>query len=97
VLPIDVYAMALPPEVKDLTIAFVDPPYAHTATGHHRHQLDELIRHLVQTAMVEGGIISLRHPSDVTVDAAVLGVKVVREFQYGTMGITWLRPPAPPP
>lgn len=91
IFPIDIYETTLPPELTELTVAFVDPPYAHAATGHQRHQLDELIRQLVKTAMIDGGIISLRHPIDVTVDAALLGVKVVREFQYGTMGITWLR------
>ena len=41
-------------------------------------------------AMVDGGIISFRHPTNETIDAAALGVKVVRELRYGEMGITWL-------
>jgi hypothetical protein len=40
--------------------------------------------------MVDGGIISFRHPGSVSIDAGALGVKVVRELRYGEMGITWL-------
>ena len=97
ILPIDAYAAGssgagggLHPEMHDLTIAFVDPPYSHTATGHWRNKLDELLRRLAAGAMVDGGIISFRHPTNVTIDAAALGVKVVRELRYGEMGITWL-------
>ncbi|MCL2640251.1 MAG: RsmD family RNA methyltransferase [Phycisphaerales bacterium] len=91
ILPIDAYAGTLHPEMHDLTIAFVDPPYSHTATGHWRNKLDDLLRRLAASAMVDGGIISFRHPTNVTIDAAALGVKIVRELRYGEMGITWLR------
>jgi len=90
VLPIDAYLAAENAEVRNLTVAFVDPPYSHTDTGHQRHKVDTLIRALAEGCMVDGGIISFRHPVNVSVDADVLGVKVVREFQYGEMGITWL-------
>jgi len=98
ILPVDAYALAaggapLAPasgtDIK-LTVAFVDPPYSHTETGHLRHKVDELLRRLAQNAMVDGGIISFRHPTRVTVDAAALGVKVIRELRYGEMAITWL-------
>src|ERR1035437_4948552 len=90
ILPLDAYAGTLHEEMHVLTIAFVDPPYSHTATGHWRNKLDELLRRLAAGAMVDGGIISFRHPTNVTIDAAALGVKVVRELRYGEMGITWL-------
>jgi 16S rRNA (guanine966-N2)-methyltransferase len=91
VLPIDAYAAAANhPDVCGLTIAFVDPPYVHATSGHERHKLDALIRELAEKAMVDGGIISFRHPTNVSVDGAAMGVKVVREFRYGDMGITWL-------
>lgn len=90
VLPIDAYHAAELPDARNLTIAFVDPPYAHAETGHERHKLDELIRQLADHCMVDGGIISVRHPTRVTFDCAALGVKIVRELVYGDMGITWL-------
>jgi 16S rRNA (guanine966-N2)-methyltransferase len=97
ILPIDAYALAsLSPQssvlstLTPLTIAFIDPPYSHTETGHRRHKIDELLRTLAANAMVDGGILSFRHPGSVTVDAAALGVRIVREFRYGDMAITWL-------
>jgi 16S rRNA (guanine966-N2)-methyltransferase len=93
VLPVDAYLCATHPEVRGgggLTVAFVDPPYAHVATGHLRDKVDQLLRALAAGCMVDGGIISLRHPGNISVDAAMLGVRVVREFRYGDMGITWL-------
>ena len=90
VLPIDAYAAGEHPDLADLTIAFVDPPYAHMETGHLRHKVDALVRALASRAMVDGGIISLRHPTRVSVDIAAMGVKVVRELTYGDMGITWV-------
>jgi len=90
VLPIDAYLTATHSEVRGLTIAFVDPPYSHTDTGHLRHKVDDLLAALAKDRMVDGGIISFRHPANVTVDPAALGVKVVRELVYGDMGITWL-------
>jgi 16S rRNA (guanine966-N2)-methyltransferase len=90
VLPIDAYAAAGNPEVNGLTIAFVDPPYAHTETGHLRHKVDALLSALTDRCMVDGGIVSFRHPSRVSVDPEALKVKVVREMRYGEMGITWL-------
>lgn len=90
VLPMDAYLAAENPEVRELTIAFVDPPYAHSDSGHERRQLDELLRKLAANCMVDGGIISFRHPAHASVDAAALGVKIVRELRYGEMAITWL-------
>ncbi|HVT80730.1 MAG TPA: RsmD family RNA methyltransferase [Phycisphaerae bacterium] len=104
ILPVDAYSLAaggpsggaaaLAREAGEggakLTVAFVDPPYSHTETGHLRHKLDELLRSLARDCMVDGGIISLRHPTRVTVDAEALGVKVVRELRYGEMAITWI-------
>ena len=40
--------------------------------------------------MVDGGIISFRHPANVSVDAPALGIKIIRELKYGDMAITWL-------
>ncbi len=96
VLAVDAYAAAEHPEVagkveaEKLTVAFVDPPYAHMATGHLRHKVDRLVSQLAARCMVDGGIISLRHPATVSVDAGGMGVKVVRELKYGDMGITWV-------
>lgn len=95
ILPIDAYQAVEHPDVRQLTVAFVDPPYSHTDTGHQRHKVDNLIRGLAEKAMVDGGIISFRHPTVVSVDAAAMGVAVVREFKYGDMAITWLRRTAP--
>ena len=33
---------------------------------------------------------ALRHPAKVSIDAAALGVKLLRELRYGDMTITWL-------
>ena len=93
ILPIDAYGCAGEtghPEIRELTIAFVDPPYAHTETGHLRHKVDTLLHDLAERAMVDGGIISFRHPARVTVEPEAMGVKIVRELRYGDMGITWL-------
>ena len=90
VLPVDAYAGTLHHEMHDLTIAFVDPPYSHMTTGHLRNKVDDLVRRLAAGAMVDGGIISLRHPTNVTIDAAAIAVKIVRELRYGEMAITWL-------
>jgi 16S rRNA (guanine(966)-N(2))-methyltransferase RsmD len=90
ILPIDAYAAGEHPDLKNLTIAFVDPPYSHTETGHLRHKVDTLLRSLAATCMVDGGIISFRHPSRVSVEPAALAVKLVRELRFGDMTITWL-------
>jgi 16S rRNA (guanine966-N2)-methyltransferase len=96
VLPIDAYLLPASLRTQNsqletpYTIAFVDPPYAHTDSGHHRAQLDDLLRALAAHAMVDGGIISFRHPAQVSIDAAALGVNLVRELRYGEMAISWL-------
>ena len=99
ILPIDAYALGGNAEFgiqnsefgdDKFTIAFIDPPYSHTDTGHLRHKVDNLLRTLAQNAMVDGGILSFRHPSKVSIDAAALNVKLLRELRYGDMTITWL-------
>ena len=90
ILPADAYHAAENAQVHDLTIAFIDPPYSHTDSGHQRQKVDELLRSLAARSMVDGGIISFRHPTQVSVDPAALGVKIIREFRYGDMAITWL-------
>ena len=91
ILPIDAYAAAPNhPDLKNLTIGFIDPPYSHTETGHLRHKVDNLLKSLAANSMVDGGILSFRHPSRVTVEPAALAVKIVRELRYGDMTITWL-------
>jgi len=96
VLPVDAYGVAGHPELagkgeaEKLTVAFVDPPYAHMATGHLRHKVDQLVSELAAGCMVDGGIISLRHPATVSVDAGAMGVKIIRELKYGDMGMTWV-------
>lgn len=92
VLPIDAYSLSDHHGMLEnpLTIAFVDPPYSHTDTGHHRNKVDDLLRTLAAHCMVDGGIISFRHPTRVSVDPAALGARVVRELRYGDMAITWL-------
>ena len=91
ILPIDAYACTTHPDVQNLTIAFIDPPYSHTETGHLRHKVDDLLRDVAAKSMVDGGILSFRHPSRVSVEPAALGVKIVRELRFGDMTITWLR------
>jgi 16S rRNA (guanine966-N2)-methyltransferase len=99
ILSADAYALAASPamlaagepgEAPRLTVAFVDPPYSHTETGHQRHKVDDLLRTLAQKCMVDGGIISFRHPARVSVEPEALGVKIVRELRYGEMAITWI-------
>jgi len=96
ILPIDAYALAASLSthtsslLTPLTVAFVDPPYSHTDTGHLRHKVDDLLRALAAHCMVDGGIISFRHPARVSVDAGALSVKIIRELRYGDMAITWL-------
>lgn len=91
VLGMDAYACAEHPDVRNLTVAFVDPPYVHMEDGFTRAKVDALVRSLAEKCMVEGGIISLRHHGRVSVDGPAMGVKVVREFKYGDMTITWVR------
>ena len=90
ILNMDAYSCPANRQVTDLTIAFIDPPYVHVQTGHQRHKVDELIRALAADRMVDGGIISLRHPTTVSVDAPAMNVKIIRQFTYGDMAITWL-------
>jgi 16S rRNA (guanine966-N2)-methyltransferase len=90
VLPIDAYATQRHPDVHELALAFVDPPYSHVETGHLRHKVDELLRALAAGALTADGLISFRHPTRTSVDAGALGVRVVRELSYGDMAITWL-------
>jgi 16S rRNA (guanine966-N2)-methyltransferase len=96
ILPIDAYSLATNHSALSthhsalITVAFVDPPYSHTDTGHLRDKVDTLLRTLAANCMVDGGIISFRHPGNISVDPAALGVKVIRELRYGDMGITWL-------
>ncbi|HVX85497.1 MAG TPA: RsmD family RNA methyltransferase [Phycisphaerae bacterium] len=93
VLPMDAYTAGDHPQLfgaRGLTIAFIDPPYVHATSGHERHKLDALLRGLAARCMVDGGILSFRHPATVSVEPAALGAKIVREFRYGEMAITWL-------
>ena len=97
VLPVDAYAAAGHTDLHELALAFVDPPYAHAETGHLRHKLDALLRALAARALAPDGLISFRHPTRTSVDAAALGVSIAREFAYGDMAITWLVPRATGP
>ncbi len=91
VLPVDAYgAIVGHPDVYDLVVAFVDPPYVHMEDGFTRNKVDNLIRGLAEHCMVDGGIISVRHHVRASVDPDTLGVKIVRELVYGDMGITWV-------
>ncbi len=94
VLPIDAYSSLTNPlfstDYPTLDIAFVDPPYAHMETGHLRHKADRLMADLAARLLSSNGIISLRHPTRVSVDPAALNIQIFREFKYGDMAITWL-------
>jgi len=91
VLPVDAYAgLVGHPDVRDLVVAFVDPPYIHMEDGFNRNKVDALIRGLAEQCMTDGGIISIRHHVRASVDPGALGVKVIRELVYGDMGITWV-------
>jgi 16S rRNA G966 N2-methylase RsmD len=92
ILPIDAYAMGEHPDLRDFVVAFVDPPYSHMESGHLRHKVDGLVKTLAARSLVDGGIISRRHPARVSVDPAAMGVKVIRVLTFGAMAITWVTP-----
>jgi 16S rRNA (guanine966-N2)-methyltransferase len=100
VLPIDAYSSLSNPifstTFQKLDIVFIDPPYSHMETGHLRHKADRLIAQTAASFLAPNGLVSLRHPTRVSVDPAALGIQILREFKYGDMAITWLAKIAPP-
>ena len=71
-------------------LAFVDPPYAQMENPDQRTAVDELVAALVKTWMLPGGLIILRHPTEVKLDGMMLRAYVSRQMLYGSMAITWL-------
>jgi 16S rRNA (guanine(966)-N(2))-methyltransferase RsmD len=72
-----------------LGLAFIDPPYVHMETLDGRNRVDELIR-MVAEFMAPESLMILRHPREITLDDMAVRSRVVREFNYGAMAITWL-------
>jgi 16S rRNA (guanine966-N2)-methyltransferase len=102
VLPIDAYRVARHPALvgagaEPIDLAFLDPPYAHTAPGPHHDRLGRLLAELAARALAPEGLIILRHPTQGDVTPLVPeSLHVVRVLTYGSMRITWLtrKPPA---
>ncbi len=96
VLPIDAYRVirhsALTNDGAELLdLAFIDPPYAHTEPGPERTRLQRLLADLAAKALAPEGLISLRHPTRVSIASLVpAGLHITRELTYGSMRITWL-------
>jgi len=101
VLPIDAYKVMrhsalTSDEFGLIDLAFIDPPYAHTEPGPDYARLQRLLADLSASALAPEGLISLRHPSRVSVASLIpAGLQIDRELTYGSMRITWLtREPA---
>jgi 16S rRNA (guanine966-N2)-methyltransferase len=96
VLPIDAYRAIRNPELAGegaapLDLAFIDPPYAHTEPGRERARLERLLAELAAGLIAPEGLISLRHPSLVSIVSLVPhGFELARELTYGSMRISWL-------
>ena len=95
-LPIDAYRAirhsALMNDGAELIdLAFIDPPYAHTEPGPEYARLQPMLAELAAKALAPGGLISLRHPTRVSIAPLVPpGFHTAREMTYGSMRITWL-------
>lgn len=79
-------------ELGPLGLAFLDPPYKHMETGHERRRMDELTHFMAQEIMRPDGLIIIRHPTRVMVDATVTCTQIFREMKFSEMAITWLIP-----
>jgi 16S rRNA (guanine966-N2)-methyltransferase len=96
VLPIDAYRVvrhaALNNEELGLfDLAFIDPPYSHTKPGPEHTRLERLLADLAAKALAPEGLISLRHPTRVSIASLVpAGHHIARELTYGSMRIAWL-------
>jgi 16S rRNA G966 N2-methylase RsmD len=97
VLPIDAYRVSrhlalVGAAATPLDLAFIDPPYAHTAPGPQRDQLSRLLAELAAMALAPEGILILRHPAQVDIAPIVpAGLHIARVLTYGTIQITWLQ------
>ncbi len=96
VLPIDAYRAirhsALMNDGAELIdLAFIDPPYAHTEPGPEYARLERMLAELAAKALAPGGLISLRHPTRVSIEPLIPpGFHTARELTYGSMRISWL-------
>ncbi len=96
VLPVDAYralrqAVQVREDFEPFGLAFVDPPYAHTEPGPDLARLTRLLAELAASALAPDGLISLRHPTAVSVQAIVPGeLQIIRELTYGSMRVSWL-------
>ena len=96
VLPIDAYRVirhaALTNDgAEPIDLAFIDPPYAHTEPGPEHTRLQRLLADLAAKALAPEGLISLRHPTRVSIASLVpAGLRIDPELTYGSMRITWL-------
>lgn len=71
-------------------LAFVDPPYAQMESAEERDAVDKLVQALARDWMPPGGLIILRHPTEVKLTGLWLAPLVVRQMVYGSMTITWV-------
>ena len=74
-----------------IDLAFIDPPYAHTEPGPEYARLERMLAELAAKALAPGGLISLRHPTRVSIEPLIPpGFHTARELNYGSMRISWL-------
>ena len=71
-------------------LAFVDPPYAQMESPDERDAVDNLVQALALDWVPTGGLIILRHPTEVKLTGLRLAPLVIRQMVYGSMTITWL-------
>jgi 16S rRNA (guanine966-N2)-methyltransferase len=96
VLPIDAYRAIRHTELPGdwaapFDVAFIDPPYAHSEPGREHARLKRLLAELATGLIAPDGLISLRHPSQVSIAPLVpQGCVLSRELTYGSMRISWL-------
>ena len=96
VLPIDAYRITRHPALigegaEPIDLAFIDPPYIHTAPGPYRARLVRLLAELAAGVLAPQRVVILRHPAGTDIAPLVPeGMAVSRVLTYGSMGITWL-------
>ncbi len=72
-----------------LSLAFIDPPYAHLETPVGRNRIANLTFRIAEL-MAPDGLLILRHPVEIRLEDMPMRQRIVRQLQYGKMAITWL-------